>query len=155
MTQKNFWNIDSNQLMTHLYFWFDTLSSAGFHFVWPFLGLSTEVSWVGVTFFGMCGLFWGLDSSVFPRMDSNKLMTQEVSRRVESTQLMNQAAFQGIDSESTHGSSGFPGNWLRISSRLKGIPRYWFKLTHESSEKHSILSRLMIQLLVVPTSGQG
>ena len=49
---KEIWNIDSNQLMTQSYYWFNSPSSAGLRFVWPFWGLSTEVSWVGVTFFG-------------------------------------------------------------------------------------------------------
>ena len=54
--------------------------------------------------------------------------------------------------DSTHGSRGFPGNWLRIKSRLKRILGYWFNLTHDSSEKHLILSRLMTQLWTEPMS---
>ena len=61
--------------------------------------------------------------------------------------------FPGIDSESTHDSSGFPRYWFRLTHDSKCFPIFRFKSTHDSSEKHSILSRLMIRLWVIPMSG--
>ena len=63
--------------------------------------------------------------------------------------------------DSTHDSSGFPGIDSDNSSEF---PRYWFSLTldskcfrifrfkstHDSSEEHLILSRLMIRLRIIP-----
>ena len=64
------------------------------------------------------------DSSGFPGIDSELTMTQVVS--------------PGIDS-----------NWLMTQ---KCFPIFWFKSTHDSSEKHLILSRLRIRHWVIPTS---
>ena len=58
----------------------------------------------------MCDIFGGggLQSSVFTKIDSNQLMTQEAPRQADSIQLMSQVPFQGIDSESTHDSTISP-----------------------------------------------
>ena len=123
-------------------------------FVWPFLGVQLY-RWLGMTFLGFStqksslrmNFFGGLSTQVpYRQTDMNRLMTQAVSRRPEAIQLMTQRRSR---------------NWLRINSRLKWIRRYWFRWTHDSkrfptflfksthasSEKHLILSRIMIRLL--------
>ena len=110
-----------------------------------FFGLLTSVlSW--------CDLFWdvwpswGLDSSVVPRIDSNQLIIQAVSRRVASIKLMIQVAFQGIDSESTHDSKRSPGidsDPLKTQMAFQWIDS---ESTHNSSRSPGIDSiRLMTQ----------
>ena len=135
--------------MTHLYSWFNSLSSTGFHSVWPFLDFRPKC----------LELVWPFlfNSSAFPINDSDVPMTQAVSRRVEWIQLMTQVAFRiwlRINSQlkriprhwfrSTHDSSGFLGNWLRINSWLKWILRYWFKSTHDSSGSSGINSNRLV-----------
>ena len=110
-----------------------------------FFGLLTSVlSW--------CDLFWdvwpswGLDSSVVPRIDSNQLIIQAVSRRVASIKLMIQVAFQGIDSVSTHDSKRSPGidsDPLKTQMAFQWIDS---ESTHNSSRSPGIDSiRLMTQ----------
>ena len=120
-----------------------------------FFGHSTHC-WLGMTFFGLFtqvltwhDLFWAFDSSTFP---TNWFELSRDSSSISETWI-----------DSIHGSSGFSRNWLRINSWLKWIPSYWFrsthdskcfpifrfKSTHDSSEKHLILSLLMIRLWVI------
>ena len=146
MTQETFQNLDSNQLMTQWCYSFPVSFDLfwAFNFtvdlVRRFLGFSTQV-------FTSYELFWGLSTQVpYRQTNLNMLTTQAVSRRPEAIQLMTQRRSR---------------NWLRINSRLKWIRRYWFRWTHDSkpfptflfksthasSEKHLILSRIMIRLL--------
>ena len=88
----------------------------------------------------------GLDSSVVPRIDSNQLIAQAVSRRVESIQLMIQVAFQGIDSESTHDSRRSPG--IDSDRLMTQMAFQWIdsESTHDSNRSPGIESiRLMTQ----------
>ena len=135
-----------------------SLCPIGFDFVWPFLGLLHRI-WLGVTFLGFrlksapeklnesthdsssISESWinsTHDSSGFPR---NWLRINSRLKRIPEYWF-----------RSTHDSRDFQGNWLRINSQLKQILRHWFKSTHVSSEKHLIVSRVMIQLWVVPMS---
>ena len=110
-----------------------------------FFGLLTSVlSWCDL--FWDVWPFWGLDSSVVPRIDSNQLIIQAVSRRVASIKLMIQVAFQGIDSESTHDSKRSPGidsDPLKTQMAFQWIDS---ESTHNSSRSPGIDSiRLMTQ----------
>ena len=74
-------------------------------------------------------------------------MTQAVSRRLQSIQLMTQAAFQALIQDQLMSQVDFPGrywSWLTHDSKCFSIFR--FISTHDSNEKHLILSRLMIRL---------
>ena len=110
--------------------------------------------------------FFGLPIQLsFWEIDLDQFMAQAVYRRVELIQLMTQAAFQGIDSESTHDTSRSPGidsDRLMTQAVFQEIDS---ESTHNSSRspgiesiqlmtqaKKLILSRLMIQLWVVPMS---
>ena len=115
--------------------------------------------WFGVILFGFL--------TQLPSWDiySNYVMTQAVFRKFESIRLTTQGTFQVIDSESTHASSRSPGidsDRLKIQADFQGIDS---ESTHDSSgspgvdsnrlmtqAKKLILSRLMIQLWVIPTS---
>ena len=93
-------------------------------------------------------------------IDSNQLMIQAISRGVESIQLMIQAGFHGIDSNqlATQANStgihsnqlvtltAFPGNDSDSTHDSRDFQKYRFKSTRDSSEKLTILSRLMNQL---------
>ena len=60
--------------------------------------------------------------------------------------------FPGVESESTHDSNGFPRYWFKLTHDLRCFSIFRFKSTHDSSEKHLILSQLMIRLWVIPLS---
>ena len=99
-----------------------------------------------VCLFGDVWSFLGLDSSVVPRIDSNQLIAQAVSRRVESIQLMIQVAFQGIDSESTHDSRRSPG--IDSDRLMTQMAFQWIdsESTHDSNRSPGIESiRIMTQ----------
>ena len=133
MTQKTICNIDSNQVITQ---WFEsTVDFVDFfgltftQFRWPFLDIR------------------------FKCLHSNQLMTQAVSRRLESIQPMTQAAFQELTQNQLMTQVNSPGTyWFKLTRDLKCFPIFRFKSTHDSSEKHLILSRLMVRLWVIPLS---
>ena len=108
-----------------------------------FLGLSRSI-WLGVTIFGL------LTQISSREIDSNQLKTQSVFWKVESIQLMTQVAFQGIDYESVHNScrsQGTDSDQLMTQASSQII---YSESTHDSSEKHLILSQLVIQLRAMP-----
>ena len=118
MTQKSIWNIDSTQVMTQLFessinfvdlFWAFTKIS------WLFLGFhQVSLIFIGLSL-NFVDLFWIFDNC----LDSNQLMTQEVSRSLESIQLMTQADFQELTQNQLMTQVDSPGiylDWLMTQS---------------------------------------
>ena len=80
-------------------------------------------------------------------------MTQAVSRGPESIQLMTQAAFQELIKNQLMTQLDSPGIDSHLHMTQSALCIFRFKSTHDSNEKHLILSRLMIRLWVIPMSG--
>ena len=149
---RTIWNIDFNQVMTQ---WFEStvdlidLYVAFTQFRWHFFGLSLNFADLFGTFTKFRWPFlWAFDSSALIRINSwLKLFLEDVNRFNPWLKRLSR-------------------NWLRINLWLKLIPHalfrsthdskcfpiFRFKLTHNSSEKHSILNRLMIRLWVISMS---
>ena len=125
--QKSFQNFDSNQLIKQktLKYWVMT-------------------QWIDSTV-DFVDLFWASTKFSWP-------FWAFISRRLESIQHMTQAAFQELTQNQLMtqvDSSGIDSDWLMTQS---ASPFFRFKSTHDSSEKHLTLSRLMIRLWVMPMS---
>ena len=135
------WLNDSNQLD------FVDLFGASTKFGWPFMGF--HQIWPFLASLNFVDLFLGIPLKC---LDSNHLMAQAY-RRLESINSW-LSSLPGIDSESTHDSSGFPRYWFRLTHDSECFLIFLFKSTHDSSEKHLILSRLLIRLWVIPMSAR-
>ena len=133
--------------------WFETtvdfldLFWAFTKFRWPFWDI-TQFRW---PFLGISLNFIHLFGASVKCLDSNQLMTQVVSRRLESIQFMAQASFHELTQNQLMTPVASPGRyWFWLTRDLKCFPIFRFESTHDSSEKHLILSRLMILFWFIP-----
>ena len=175
-TQNGFLKFDSNRLpnrKNRILFqinsghknlsksWFESTHDSTMLFIpsfaWPILGIQLN-----------CRLVWplfGFSTLVLNSYDLFGLSTQVPSRQIDSNELMTQATSLRIRIDSTHDSTQVAFQELtqnqlmtqtdsqvliQIDPWLKMLPEFLFKSTRDSSEKHLILSELMIRLWVIP-----
>ena len=129
-----------------------------------FFGLSTKVSWVGVTFLGMCDLFWGIRLKCLPE---NWFESTHDLRSLSRFNSWLKWLFMEL-TENQLTKQADPQVLIQIDSWLKRLSRYLtqnqliaqadpqvlnqFDSSLKQKKKQLILSLLMIQLWVVPMS---
>ena len=117
----------------------------GFHQIsLTFFGLSTQV-------LHLCGLSWAFNSSALTQISSwLKQYLEDLNRFNSWLKQLSRNCFR-INSWLKVDFPGIDSDWLMTQD---ASPFFQFKSIHDSSEKHLILSWLMIWLWVIPMSAQ-